>query len=115
MEELMGWERRGGRSYYYRKQREGRRVRSKYVGSGVLGQICAANDRDEKQSRITQREAINAMREAEDAIDQHLSDEERVVKAITDGMLYAAGYRKHKGQWRKKRYENKEVITGQNT
>ena len=111
----MGWERRGGRSYYYRKERRGRRVRSKYVGSGVLGQICAANDRDEKQSRITQRAAIRAMREAEEAIDQHLSAEERVVKAITDGMLYAAGYRKHKGQWRKQRHEKKEVIARENT
>jgi hypothetical protein len=111
----MGWEQRGGRSYFYRKVREGRRVRSKYVGSGVLGQICAANDRDEKQSRIAQREAINAMRQAEDAIDQHLSDEERVLKVITDSMLYAAGYRKHKGQWRKKRHEKKEIIARENT
>ena len=32
----MGWEDRNGRSYYYRKERTGGRVRSVYVGNSQM-------------------------------------------------------------------------------
>jgi hypothetical protein len=105
----MGWERRGGGSYYYRKERRGRRVRSKYVGIGVFAQICAENDRDDRRERATIRNTERAMRQTQGEIDRQLAATEAVINALTNAVLYAAGYRKHKGQWRKRRHETKEL------
>lgn len=107
----MGWEQRGGGSYYYRKVREGGRVRSKYMGNGVLGQICAENDRDEQRDRTAKRDADHATRQAEAEVDRQLADAESAIAAITDAALLAGGYHKHKGQWRKRRHEKKATAS----
>jgi hypothetical protein len=44
-------------------------------------------------------------RQAEAEIDRQLADVESVIAAMTHATLFAAGYHKHKGQWRKKRHE----------
>src|SRR3989442_180622 len=103
----MGWEKRNGRSYYYRKVRDGGLVRSKYVGRMTLGQICADNDNEERRNRTAERVADLATRKAESEIDRQLADAESALAATTDAMLSAAGYHKHKGQWRKKRHDSK--------
>lgn len=107
----MGWEQRGGGSYYYRKEREGGRVRSKYMGNGVLGQICAENDRDEQRDRTAKRDADHATRQTEAEVDRQLADAESAIVAITDAALLAGGYHKHKGQWRKRRHEKKATAS----
>ena len=101
----MGWEQRRGRSYYYRKVREGGRVRSEYVGSGIVAQICAGDDEDKRRDRAAKRAADHATRQAEAEIDQQLADAESALTAMTHATLYAAGCHRHKGQWRKKRRE----------
>ena len=101
----MGWEQRNGRSYYYRKVREGGRVRSEYNGSGMLAQICAADDEAKRREQAAERAADHATRQAEAEIDRQLADAESALAALTDATLFAAGYHKHKGQWRKKRHE----------
>lgn len=45
----MGWERRKGRLYYYRKERRGDRVVSEYAGA--LAQACAALDTATREKR----------------------------------------------------------------
>ena len=37
----MGWEQRGNNSYYYKKEREGSRVKSVYVGRGEIAHMVA--------------------------------------------------------------------------
>jgi hypothetical protein len=101
----MGWEKRSGRSYYYRKVREGGRVRSKYVGSGIVAQICGEDDIDKRRDRAAQRAADHATRQAEAEIDRQLADVESGLAAMAHATLSAAGFHKHKGQWRKKRRE----------
>jgi hypothetical protein len=101
----MGWEQRRGRSYYYRKVREGGRVRSKYVGSGIVAQICAGDDNDKRQDQAAKRAADQATRQAEAEIDRQLAGVELAIAAMTHATLLAAGYHQHKGQWRKKRHE----------
>ena len=101
----MSWEQRNGRSYYYRKVRDGGRVRSKYVGSGIVAHICAGDDDDRRQERSAQRAADRATRQAEAQIDQQLAGVESAIAAMTHATLFAAGYHQHKGQWRKKRHE----------
>ena len=101
----MGWEQRHGRSYYYRKVREGGRVRSEYVGSGIVAQICAGDDEDKRRDRAAKRAADLATRQGEAEIDRQLADVGSALAVMTDATLYAAGFHKHKGQWRKKRNE----------
>jgi hypothetical protein len=103
--EPMGWEQRRGRSYYYRKVREGGHVRSKYVGTGLVGQICAGDDDDKRRDRQAMRAADRATRQGEAVIDRQLGAAESALTGMTHATLFAAGYRNHKGQWRKKRRE----------
>lgn len=37
----MGWERRGTHQYYYRKERDGSRVKSVYVGRGEIANMIS--------------------------------------------------------------------------
>ena len=37
----MGWEQRGNNSYYYKKERDGSRVKSVYVGRGEIAHMIA--------------------------------------------------------------------------
>jgi hypothetical protein len=101
----MSWEHRRGRFYYYRKLRAGGRVRSQYVGAGIVAQICAGNDDDKRRHRMAQRAADRATRQVEAQIDRQLAGVESAIATVTRATLLAAGYHKHKGQWRKKRYE----------
>lgn len=101
----MSWEQRRGRSYYFRKVREGGRVRSKYVGSGIVAQICAGDDNDERRERDAKRAAYRATQHAEAQIDRQLADVESAIAAMTHATLFAAGYHQHNGEWRKKRHE----------
>ena len=100
----MGWEQRRGRSYYYRKVRVGGRVRSEYVGSGMLGELCASGDDAKRQNRAARRAADHATRQAEARIDRQLADVESALTAMTHAALVAAGCHRHNGQWRKKRH-----------
>jgi hypothetical protein len=99
----MGWEQRRGRSYYYRKVRVGGRVRSEYAGSGMLGELCAAEDDTKRREQASERAADRATRQGEAVIDRQLSDAESAIAAMALATLLAAGYHRHKGQWRKRR------------
>ena len=101
----MGWEQKRGRSYYYRKVRVGGRVRSQYVGSGMLGQLCAADDANQRRERGVKRAADRAVRQAEAQIDHQLADAESALRELTQATLVAAGCHRHRGQWRRKRRE----------
>jgi hypothetical protein len=101
----MGWELRRGRPYYYRKVRKGGRVRSKYVGSGLVAQICAGDDDDKRRDLAVKRAADRATRQGEAAIERQLGAVESALSSMTHATLFAAGYHKHKGQWRKRRRE----------
>ena len=46
----MGWEMRGSKMIYYRKVREGARVRSIYCGGGERGERPAAEDAERRLS-----------------------------------------------------------------
>ena len=49
----MGWELRRGKRVYYRKVREGRRVRSIYCGMGERGEAAARADAAQRAARAT--------------------------------------------------------------
>ena len=101
----MGWEQRRERSYYYRKVRVGGRVRSEYMGSGIVAQICAGDDDEKRRDRAAKRAADRATRQGEAEIDRQLGAAESALAAMTHATLVAAGCHRHKGQWRRRRRE----------
>ena len=92
----MGWEERRGRLYYYRSVREGKRVRKEYGGGGALGQLLAQLDELGRLQRKEERERLERstgfLRELEEA-----------AEILTRAQLLAAGFHKHKGEWRRLR------------
>lgn len=99
----MGWESRNGRQVYYRKKRIGKRVVSEYVGSGELANMLAMLDEHERDQAESRRRKWRKVMESEAGIDALMRDAGRMVKALTDATLAVNGYRRHKGQWRKRR------------
>jgi hypothetical protein len=100
----MGWEDRNGRSYYYRKERDGGRVRSVYVGggevAGLIAQLDAADADDREGERSAARRECELWQEQETELDAIAE----MMDAIATGVLLAAGYHTHKRQWRLQRH-----------
>ena len=96
----MAWETRHGRLFYYRKVREGKRVRSIYMGDGAAAEQCSeevhAKHRRQQQERVS--------RESENAIERQFAALDREISTITKTTLTTAGFHQHKGTWRKKRH-----------
>src|SRR5438309_2101804 len=59
---------------------------------------------DERRDRTATHAAERQTRLAEAEIDRQLADAEWALAAMTYATLYAAGYHKRRGQWRKKRH-----------
>jgi hypothetical protein len=100
----MGWETRGGREYYYRKEREGSRVRSVYVGGGETARLIAQLEAMRADEREGKRTLARMERERWQAQEMELDALAETMEAVATGMLLAAGYHTHKRQWRLKRH-----------
>ncbi len=114
----MGWETRNCRGRYYtRSRREGGRVVREYVGCGEKGELAAAldaerradRDAERRADRDAERAAIRAERERAQALDADLMGLHRAVDLLTRGALMAAGFERHKRQWRKRRDDPSET------
>ena len=99
----MAWERRGSRTYYYRCVREGDRVRKVYVGTGPAAHQAAEADRRRSQHRLEQKQQMSALvLELELAARFADHGREEFIQRATE-LLNEAGYRYHRGSWRKRR------------
>lgn len=96
----MGWDK--GRYYTRSRKRNGRVIRE-YVGGGLIGQLAAHDDALERLKREDEREVLQDEQEQE----QLLTDYCAAVNEVLTKTLIAVGYHKHKGQWRRKRGEEK--------
>jgi hypothetical protein len=95
----MGWEKRGSGEYYYRKEREGSRVKSVYVGRGeianMISQFQSSTSVIEKFARSTALNNIQTEK-AELVFEQ-------ATQLLTEAALLMAGFHSHHRQWRRKR------------
>lgn len=100
----MGWESRNGRGHYYTRSRKisGRVVRE-YVGSGPVAEVAARVDALQRRERDQAQAARKTERESDQAQEKALADYCQAVDAALAAALLAAGYHKHKGQWRRRR------------
>jgi hypothetical protein len=99
----MGWKLINGRRYFYKSVRRGGRVQSRYFGAGQLGLLAALLTEEDRQEREAERESRRAERETADAEERAVSEWFDGVQAVVDAAMIAAGFHKHKGQWRRKR------------
>jgi hypothetical protein len=99
----MAWERRGSNLYYYQSKRVDGRVRKKYVGTGEVAQAIAHADETIRSSRAAQNERVRV--ELEEARTLASAGEElwEAADILAVAQLVAAGYHRHKGQWRMRR------------
>jgi hypothetical protein len=99
----MGWKLINGRRYFYKSEREGGRVKSTYFGAGDPGLLMELLQAEDRQEREAKREAARAEREEANAEERAVSGWFDDVQAVADAAMVAAGFHKHKGQWRRKR------------
>ncbi len=99
----MGWKTINGHRYYYRSSRDGARVRSQYVGQGEAAELFALLDAERRAMRTHRREAERVGREQEREEEREVREWFERVEAVAEAALYAAGYHRHKSQWRRRR------------
>jgi hypothetical protein len=99
------WERRKrGGLYYTRSRKVDGRVVREYVGGGVLGEIAARMDADERRLREVEAALWIKEREGMETLDGLTEELYEAVEVLAQAALVAAGYRQHKrGEWRKRR------------
>ena len=100
----MAWDKRG---YYYRSERDGRRVRRMYVGAGRAGEIAAQLDALAREERWLKALDLRDEKAELDALDAPLNELNDVADLLAHAALLAAGYHQHKrGEWRKRRAQS---------
>src|SRR5215218_2979239 len=101
----MGWEKRDrGSLYYTRTRKVGGRVVREYVGGGLLGDIAALQDAQQRRRR--EQEAV-LWKEERDRLEALVAPVEQLCEAteiLYRAALLSAGFRRHqRGEWRRKR------------
>ena len=99
----MGWERRGNNQYYYRKERDGSRVKSTYVGRGEMAHMISKFE--SSSAEIEKLLRVKKLMEAQEVerIEASLDRAVELVQLFTDATLLTAGFHTHRRQWRRKR------------
>ncbi len=103
------WERRErGGLYYTRSRKENGRVVREYGGGGVLGQIAALEDEYERRRREEEAAFWKEERERLEELSAPVDELCEAAEILARAALLAAGYRRHnRGEWRKRRGEEK--------
>jgi hypothetical protein len=96
-------ERRDGRLYYYRSVRDGEKVRKVYVRAGEFARICSETDILRRSSRRARREQERAELERLEALIAPVLELSEAAEVLAHAHLIAAGYHRHKGEYRRAR------------
>ena len=104
------WERRErGGLYYTRSRKVNGRVVREYVGGGMLGQLAARIDAQERRRREEERASRRDERERIEALEAPVAELCEAAEILARATLVAGGYRQHnRGEWRKQRGKHQE-------
>jgi hypothetical protein len=86
----------------YKSERVGGQVKSTYFGAGESGTLMANMVAFERLERAAEREQLREEREESEAEETAILEWFDGVQAVADAAMIAAGFHKHKGQWRRK-------------
>jgi hypothetical protein len=99
----MGWEKRGSHEYYYRKEREGSRVKSVYVGRGEMADMISKFESTSAElERFLRAKQSIETRESE-KVERALERAVELIELFTQAALLTAGFHTHHREWRRKR------------
>ena len=100
----MGWEtrERGGR-YYYRSVRAGEEVRKEYVGAGEIAEAVAHADGMMRRARELELARKVAEVERLEGLAAPARELDETAEILIRAHLLAAGWHRHKGEWRMRR------------
>ncbi len=102
----MGWENRGGQSYYYTAERVNGRVVKQYVGTGMVATLAAQLHASTRTERAATAEDHRQVRAELESLDAALAPLYELADVATVAALVAAGYHRPKrGPWRKRRVQ----------
>ena len=99
----MGWEQRGNNRYYYRKEREGLKVRSVYVGRGEIAQMISNLQTHSPALERIARTIKSPEQVKFEECEAALNEAADFMRIVTEGALLAGGFHTHHRQWRRKR------------
>ncbi len=100
----MALEERNGNYYYYKKERDGNRVVSKYYGKGELANLVAQMDEIERYEKQIEAEKQRKNREKIEEIDRKLSEIEQNLKSLTNLYLISKDfYKTSSREWRQRK------------
>lgn len=100
----MAWEsRRNGRRYFYRAERRGGRVVKTYVGSGQAAREYERQQIEKCRCLAKQRAAARRLIQRVVAVESEVSAIEHRLRQLTENALIDAGFKWHRGSWRKTR------------
>jgi hypothetical protein len=103
------WERRErGGLYYTRSRRVNGQMVREYVGGGLLGQLAARLDAEERRKR---QQELAAWKEERERVETLMASVEELCEAteiLVRAALLASGYHQHnRGEWRKRREQQR--------
>jgi hypothetical protein len=99
----VAWEQRGGNLYYYQSERVDGRVRKKYVGTGEIAELVAHADETIRRTRAERRERVRAELEEARGLASAADELNEAAEILVRAEMVAAGYHRHKGEWRRRR------------
>jgi hypothetical protein len=99
----VAWERRGGNLYYYQSEREGGRVRKRYVGTGEIAELIAHADATIRRTRTERGEKARAEIEEAESLASMADGLNDAAEVLVRAEMLAAGYHRRKGEWRRRR------------
>jgi hypothetical protein len=99
------WEKRQrGGAYYTRSRKVNGRVVREYVGGGVLGEVAARMDAEERQRREEEAAALKDEQERMETLTAPVEELCEGVEILARAALLVSGYHRHnRGEWRKRR------------
>ena len=100
----MAWDvRAGGKKYYYRSRRDGKRVSRAYFGAGLLAEMAAEIDAEKQAKRREFAARFRAQKARLEPLDQATAELEKITDLALAATLVAAGFhRTNYGPWRRR-------------
>jgi hypothetical protein len=100
----VAWERRGDGVYYYKTERQGGRVRKRYIGNGELAHIIAHADQTRRRVWAERKAKERAELDEARSLASAGGKLYEAVEVLAVAEVVAAGYHRHKGgEWRMRR------------
>jgi hypothetical protein len=100
----MGWENRErGGPYYTRSRRVGGRVVREYVGAGLVGRLSAEADRIKRERAEAEKARHRRELERLEVLAAPVLEVSEAAEILARAHLIAAGFHRHKGEWRRER------------